>query len=968
MKRLKLLLLLTIQTTLFTQIKPKIPLAISDDFRNTETFIDNQFDSNDGFFPGDLDPNGISQIDPEELVSEEKETLVRPIEDSPPVDVDSNVMIDMNPEELLFEENETIISKVEPAVKEKISELELIPVEPPKIKMKPQKRFQIFSVGDVEETKSKESENEDDSKSDKNISTSTDSKDSIKLQDRFKNLFYLLEENEDIDFSSTPPGITITTDKLVYRPGETILVQAYFYNKYDKSPYPIGSIDTPFKLILRSDSNFYAAIEDNYQVLDNVLMFSVNIPETQAGGEYMVELTKNFEETIQTQTVFIFGVDSPSEMLLLEVEQEEVLLRSKLKAQVSLRVLGRDVGSEVLAKLPVEVKLHSFREEYKTASLETDFVGKTYVEFDIDEKTFDSVDQVELTVSVVFDKKEMTASKTIRITKLKTIECDVTPMNTLFYDKPSKMYVQCFTNSRKQHEYVIKKAKVIKQSRQGSVSSLVVNDVTSDENGLASVSLTMQEKYDYFLIIESGDFTKRVRMPTPSRRFYRGVLLNLNRLVLNQSDTLEISVEVPTKRNDQVFVVLQDKMKVLLQKEIDLKNQTQAELKLPVKEIDFRNGGILSVQLFSSNDEMNNVLEEKIIYVHPERKLEFKVNKNKQIYYPGDEAVFSFETEGENSGDILWQVVVTDESGFLQVDKKKHPPSLITKIFLENDLYFSKENKNSLPLNDRFENSSRYVDWFFRNKDHEERILTGNERALEYLLLNQSERKKFLSPKRLFDFLINKNQHLNSEKKRLYNYLLAGDYSEMSKKFEQMKKNFEEREKISFDRILTLYDVNQAIQNIQSDPVFYDSIRSYDYADSGPGFSDSLMSARSFSASSPRKRRTRASAKRRSSVRTPNNNSPNQSEESLKSILSKDTLIFSTMGTNLSSSKIKFKIPNHVGKFRLEVVGVTKEGVYGTHSSFVQLQKKFNARVSLPRFLRLHDKLKVPLTIENNTE
>jgi hypothetical protein len=416
-------------------------------------------------------------------------------------------------------------------------------------------------------------------------------------------------------------------------------------------------------------------------------------------------------------------------------------------------------------------------------------------------------------------------------------------------------------------------------------------------------------------------------------------------------------VEVPTKRNDQVFVVLQDKMKVLLQKEIDLKNQTQVELRLPVKEIDFKNGGILSVQLFSSNDEMNNVLEEKVIYVHPERKLEFKVNKNKQIYYPGDEAVFSFETEGENFGDILWQVVVTDESGFLQVDKKKHPPSLITKIFLENDLYFSKKNKNSLPLNDRFENSSRYVDWFFRNKDNEERILTGNERVLEYLLLNQSERKKFLSPKRLFDFLINKNQHLNSEKKRLYNYLLAGDYNEMSKKFEQMKKNFEERERISFDQILTLYDVNQAIRDIQPDFIFDVPIRGRN--------SEGIFLIGS---SSPNRGMTGASAKKRSSTRTPNNNTPDQREESLKNILSKDTLIFSAMGSNLSSSEIKFKIPNHVGKFRVKVVGVTKEGVYGSHSSYVQLQKKFNARVSLPRFLRLHDKLKVPLTIENNTE
>ena len=235
----------------------------------------------------------------------------------------------------------------------------------------------------------------------------------------------------------------------------------------------------------------------------------------------------------------------------------------------------------------------------------------------------------------------------------------------------------------------------------------------------------------------------------------------------------------------------------------------------------------------------------------------------------------------------------------------------------------------------------------------------NSQKALEYLLLNQKKRRSFLSPKKIFDFVVNKKSKFDKETIRLYKYLLCGDYNNMSNKFKIIKENFQKNEKISFDRILTLYDTQEVInqQNIND---FFDSD------------DDNPFNTRAMNINIGGSKKFRIGSSRPllglSKNSSTQNNTDNKNQIDVKSVLSKDTLIFQALGSNKSASKFKFKIPNHVGKFRVQVIGVTKTGIYGINTSFIQLQKKFNARTTLPQFLRLNDRLKIPITIENNTE
>lgn len=69
----------------------------------------------------------------------------------------------------------------------------------------------------------------------------------------------------------------------------------------------------------------------------------------------------------------------------------------------------------------------------------------------------------------------------------------------------------------------------------------------------------------------------------------------------------------------------------------------------------------------------------------------------------------------------------------------------------------------------------------------------------------------------------------------------------------------------------------------------------------------------------------------------------------------------------LDDDQISFRLPDRVGKFRVTLVGVSKSGRYGTHTSFVQVQKPLNAELEYPEFIRQNDVIKLELVLQNNS-
>lgn len=92
------------------------------------------------------------------------------------------------------------------------------------------------------------------------------------------------------------------------------------------------------------------------------------------------------------------------------------------------------------------------------------------------------------------------------------------------------------------------------------------------------------------------------------------------------------------------------------------------------------------------------------------------------------------------------------------------------------------------------------------------------------------------------------------------------------------------------------------------------------------------------------------------------------SDKELKKQIQKDTILYSILGDNIFEDGMLFKLPNRVGKFRVTVLGVSSDGVYGMFQSDFQVQRPFNASIDTPLFIRGEDQLTLTLTVENNTK
>lgn len=93
------------------------------------------------------------------------------------------------------------------------------------------------------------------------------------------------------------------------------------------------------------------------------------------------------------------------------------------------------------------------------------------------------------------------------------------------------------------------------------------------------------------------------------------------------------------------------------------------------------------------------------------------------------------------------------------------------------------------------------------------------------------------------------------------------------------------------------------------------------------------------------------------------------SDEDLRKKLLEDTVLYAALGkSTFENGSISFRLPSRARKFRVTILGVSESGRYGTHTSFVQIQKPLNAILEFPDFIRQKDQLKLELILQNNTE
>ena len=92
------------------------------------------------------------------------------------------------------------------------------------------------------------------------------------------------------------------------------------------------------------------------------------------------------------------------------------------------------------------------------------------------------------------------------------------------------------------------------------------------------------------------------------------------------------------------------------------------------------------------------------------------------------------------------------------------------------------------------------------------------------------------------------------------------------------------------------------------------------------------------------------------------------SDEELSKTLLHDTILYAALAKGtFPNGKLSFRLPDRTGKFRVTILGISDSGRYGTHTSFVQVQRPLDAILELPDYIHPKDELRVQLILQNNT-
>jgi hypothetical protein len=82
---------------------------------------------------------------------------------------------------------------------------------------------------------------------------------------------------------------------------------------------------------------------------------------------------------------------------------------------------------------------------------------------------------------------------------------------------------------------------------------------------------------------------------------------------------------------------------------------------------------------------------------------------------------------------------------------------------------------------------------------------------------------------------------------------------------------------------------------------------------------------------------------------------------------SENTVFYSSLQqASVIGNKIKFKLPKEISKFRISTFAVSKEGVYGYRTDFVNSQKPFSVQIEYPSYIYEFEKIELHVTYFNN--
>jgi len=532
----------------------------------------------------------------------------------------------------------------------------------------------------------------------------------------------------------------LSTDKPIYRPGETVYLRGVVLNAHDRTPLPSGQAANATVEVIGPKGDVIAGGRATAE--DAVIGTSWPIPDQTPGGEYTVKVSYPWEGHAPAERTFdIRAYRAP-----------------RLKTQVVFLRDGYGPGDEVTASVEIERAEGGVPEAAKVTAIarvdgeevwrgpaELNDRGRATARFELPGE----IDRGEGTLAFVIEDGGVveTASKTIPIL-LQTLDIAFYPEGgELIAGVPNRVYVEAKTPWGDPADF---EAELVNGDGE-AVEAADDEPVTfaTEHEGRGRFTFTPEADGQYAIrIVKPSGIERTFDLPETKAA---GVNLIINSgqddaAVFEAGNAIELRVHAAQPAPMGVTLSVKERVHAVAEVDFDEKTGVGgATMTLP--------DGVAGAVVATVWDAKGQPLAERLLFVRPTGGVVVQIDPDAEQYTPAGKAKITVTTLDAETGDPVQAVVgltVTDDSVLEMVETREQAPRLPAMALLESEVAELRDAQVYLPpaaLNEAGPERSEGPDRATTDGSASARDTVDPDLALDLLLGTQGWRKfAFVKP------------------------------------------------------------------------------------------------------------------------------------------------------------------------------------------------------------------------------
>ena len=455
----------------------------------------------------------------------------------------------------------------------------------------------------------------------------------------------------------------LSTDKPMYKPGETMYLRAVLLHHQTRKPLPknaqaIGTITVEGPKGDKVASGWLGS-------QDSVAGFSWKIPKDLAGGEYTAKVAYPQQGYTAAERKFDIRVYRAPRM-----KSQIKFLRDGYgpsdKVAATLNVTRAEGGVPAGARVTYTARVDG--QQVAEGKTNVDDEGNAVAKFQLP----DDIRRGEGTLAMVIEDGGVieNASKTIPIL-LQTVDLTMYPEGgDLVAGLPARVYYEAFTPAKKPADLA---GEIV--DGEGNV----VTKFRSKHEGRGQFGFTPETDQKYTMRITEPSGIDTV-YPLPEVKSNGGSLRTLKN-VYAAEQPIEIKAGLNTEGKFSVSLSHREtELGRVSQKTTEVGKLTKISFTPPQWA-----AGVLTVTLWDANDRP---LAERLLFRQPSGSLQVAIDTDSAEYTPGGKVKVTLKTTNEDDEPVpaVVGVTITDDSILEMIEKRDQAPRLPVMVLLENDV------------------------------------------------------------------------------------------------------------------------------------------------------------------------------------------------------------------------------------------------------------------------------------------